>query len=340
MKIWILLLSLLFLKCNSDLKKDFKISLQETSRKFTPQDTLRLDIVNQKNHPIDSIVYQLGKKKISPNESLIKHPLGIHLLTATVYSSGKKNEYQQQISILSNAPPKLYSYTIVNEYPHDKNAYTQGLEFYRDTLYESTGLRGKSSLRKVDYATGEVYQKINLDKVYFGEGISILNDKLYQLTWQGNMGFQYDLDQLKMERSFPYQNSKEGWGLCNDGENLYKSDGSHQIWILDSKTQNEIDKIQVMTDKNALNKINELEWVDGKIYANTYQFKKEVGIIINPLSGAVEGVIDFSGLKSKVEQVPNLDVLNGIAYHPKRKTFFVTGKNWSKLFEVKISLKP
>ena len=109
MKIWILLLSLLFLKCNSDLKKDFKISLHETSRKFTPQDTLRLDIVNQKNHPIDSIVYQLGKKKISPNESLIKHPLGIHLLTATVYSSGKKNEYQQQISILSNAHPKLYS---------------------------------------------------------------------------------------------------------------------------------------------------------------------------------------------------------------------------------------
>ncbi|MEK9517532.1 MAG: glutaminyl-peptide cyclotransferase, partial [Flavobacteriaceae bacterium] len=217
-----------------------------------------------------------------------------------------------------------------------KTAYTQGLEFYRDTLYESTGLKGKSSLRKVDFKTGEVYKQIALDQVYFGEGISILNDKLYQLTWQGNMGFQYQPDQLKMERSFSYQNSKEGWGLCNDRQRLYKSDGTHQIWILDPQTQKEMDKIQVMTDKNALKKINELEWVDGKIYANTYQFKKEVGIIIDPQSGAVEGVIDFSGLKSKVEQVSNLDVLNGIAYHPKRKTFFVTGKNWSKLFEVKI----
>ena len=120
---------------------------------------------------------------------------------------------------------------------------------------------------------------------------------------------------------------------------MYKSDGSHQIWILDPKTQRENGKIQVMTDKSALQKINELEWVDGKIFANTYQFKKEVGIIIDPNSGAVNGVIDFSGLKSKVDQVSNLDVLNGIAYHRKRKTFFVTGKNWSKLFEVKIKLK-
>ena len=142
-----------------------------------------------------------------------------------------------------------------------------------------------------------------------------------------------------MEKSFAYQESKEGWGLCNDGKKLYKSDGSHQIWILDAENQKEIGKIQVMTDKNALKKINELEWVNGKIYANTYQFKKEVGIIINPKKGAVEGVIDFSGLKSKVEQLSNIDVLNGIAYHPSRKTFFVTGKNWSKLFEVRISPK-
>ena len=123
------------------------------------------------------------------------------------------------------------------------------------------------------------------------------------------MGFQYDPNQLKMEKSFAYQESKEGWGLCNDGKKLYKSDGSHQIWILDPENQKEIGKIQVMTDKNALKKINELEWVNGKIYANTYQFKKEVGIIINPKKGAVEGVIDFSGLKSKVEQLSNLDVL-------------------------------
>ena len=336
MKIWILLLSLLLLKCNTDITKDFRLSVLEKSKKFTPNDTLKFNIVNKKNHPIDSVVYRLDGIKISDVQPLNNKSLGIYDLTASVYLSGKKLEYKEKITIVSPSKPKLYTYTILNEYPHDKTAYTQGLEFYRDTLFESTGIRGKSSLRKVNFKTGEVFKQIALDQVYFGEGISILNDKLYQLTWQGDMGFQYQPDQLKMERSFAYQKSKEGWGLCNDGQRLYKSDGTHQIWILDPQTQKETDKIQVMTDKNALKKINELEWVDGKIYANTYQYKKEVGIIIDPQSGAVDGVIDFSGLKSKVEQVSNLDVLNGIAYHPKRKTFFVTGKNWSKLFEVKI----
>jgi glutaminyl-peptide cyclotransferase len=340
MKIWILLLSLLFLKCNGDLSKDFKLTVLEKSKKYTPNDTLRFKLINKKNHPIDSVVYQLEGQKIDELHPLKNRTLGIYDLTASVYVSGRKSDYAEKITIVAPVKPKLYTYSIINEFPHDKTAYTQGLEFYRDTLYESTGLRGKSSLRKVDFKTGKVLQKIDLDKVYFGEGISILNNKLYQLTWQGEMGFQYKPDHLKMERSFAYQDSKEGWGLCNDGQNLYKSDGTHQIWILDGNTQKEIGKIQVMTDKNALKKINELEWVEGKIYANTYQFKKEVGVIINPQTGAVEGVIDFSGLKRKVEQVSNLDVLNGIAYHPKRKTFFVTGKNWSKLFEVKINLKP
>ena len=336
MKIWILFLSLLLLKCNTDLTRDFRLSIDEKNKKFTPDDTLKFNLLNKKNHTIDSIVYHLEGKKISNDQPLNNKRLGIYNLKALVYVSGNKFEYKENISIVSPSKPQLFTYDIVNEYPHDKTAYTQGLEFYRDTLYESTGLRGKSSLRKVDFKSGKIYNQVALDKVYFGEGITILNDKLFQLTWQGNMGFQYQPDKLKIERSFAYQDSKEGWGLCNDGKIIYKSDGSNQIWILDPDTQKEIDKIQVMTDKNAIRKVNELEWVEGKIYANTYQFNKEVGIIIDPKSGSVEGVIDFSGLKSKVEQVPNLDVLNGIAYHRERKTFFVTGKNWSKLFEVKI----
>ena len=336
MKIWILFLSLLLLKCNTDLTRDFRLSIDKKNKKFTPDDTLKFNLLNKKNHTIDSIVYHLEGKKISNDQPLNNKRLGIYNLKALVYVSGNKFEYKENISIVSPSKPQLFTYDIVNEYPHDKTAYTQGLEFYRDTLYESTGLRGKSSLRKVDFKSGKIYNQVALDKVYFGEGITILNDKLFQLTWQGNMGFQYQPDKLKIERSFAYQDSKEGWGLCNDGKIIYKSDGSNQIWILDPETQKEIDKIQVMTDKNAIRKVNELEWVEGKIYANTYQFNKEVGIIIDPKSGSVEGVIDFSGLKSKVEQVPNLDVLNGIAYHRERKTFFVTGKNWSKLFEVKI----
>jgi glutamine cyclotransferase len=137
-----------------------------------------------------------------------------------------------------------------------------------------------------------------------------------------------------MQKSFPYQDSKEGWGLCNDGKYLYKSDGSNRIWIIDPITYGELGSIQIMTHKSKLKNINELEWVNGKIYANTYQFKKEVSVIIDPQSGAVEGVIDFSGLKEQVDQHPQLNVLNGIAYHKKRNTFFITGKNWSKLFEV------
>ncbi|MEC7173599.1 MAG: glutaminyl-peptide cyclotransferase [Bacteroidota bacterium] len=336
MKIWILFLSLLLLKCNTDLTRDFRLSIDKKNKKFTPDDTLKFNLLNKKNHTIDSIVYHLEGKKISNDQPLNNKRLGIYNLKALVYVSGNKFEYNENISIVSPSKPHLFTYDIVNEYPHDKTAYTQGLEFYRDTLYESTGLRGKSSLRKVDFKSGKIYNQVALDKVYFGEGITILNDKLFQLTWQGNMGFQYQPDKLKIERSFAYQDSKEGWGLCNDGKIIYKSDGSNQIWILDPDTQKEIDKIQVMTDKNAIRKVNELEWVEGKIYANTYQYNKEVGIIIDPKSGSVEGVIDFSGLKSKVEQVPNLDVLNGIAYHRERKTFFVTGKNWSYLFEVKI----
>jgi glutamine cyclotransferase len=150
------------------------------------------------------------------------------------------------------------------------------------------------------------------------------------------MGFVYDKESLSMEKSFPFGNSKEGWGLCNDGNNLFKSDGTHRIWTLDPETYEEKGSIQVMTHKAALKNLNELEYVNGKIYANTYQFQKDVVVIIDPKSGAVEGVVDFSGLKAKVKEHPELNVFNGIAYHPERKTFFVTGKNWDKLFEVKI----
>ena len=142
-----------------------------------------------------------------------------------------------------------------------------------------------------------------------------------------------------MERSFNYDQSKEGWGLCNDGTQLYKSDGTAKIWTLDADSQKELSYIEATTNKTILSKINELEWVEGAIYANTYQAQKDVVVIINPANGAVEGIINFAGLRKKVEQLPNLDVLNGIAYHPGRKTFFVTGKNWSKLFEVTLEKK-
>jgi len=154
------------------------------------------------------------------------------------------------------------------------------------------------------------------------------------LTWQSQEGLVYELETMNLLNKFPYGESKEGWGLCNDGEQLYKSDGTDKIWILNSDTLEEESYIQPTTNKTVLNQMNELEWVEGEIYANTYQ--KDGVVIINPKNGAVEGVVDFSGLRDKVKQHSNLDVLNGIAYHKASKRLFVTGKNWNKLFEVKL----
>ena len=208
------------------------------------------------------------------------------------------------------------------------------MEFYNGELYESTWQRGESKLRKVNYKTGEVLKNVDLANEYFGEGLTVLNDKIYQLTWQRGTGFIYNVNTLEKEGSFKYGKSKEGWGICNDDNVLYKSDGTEKIWTLYPKSLIEGDYIQVFTNKGRINNINELEWINGKIYANRYQ--KNGVAIINPTNGAVEGVVDFSPLKKKVTQHPKLDVLNGIAYNPETNTIFVTGKRWDKLFEVEI----
>ena len=328
-----------FLKCSSNTSEDFSIKIDSNSKKLTNNDSINLSINNNKNYLIDSVHFFLNEEKINQIYSLKNLKLGSQSIKASIFSNGENIIKQTNIKIFADSPPILYTYEILNEYPHDQEAYTQGLEFYNDTLYESTGLKGKSTIRKLNYKTGEIYSIQPLDAVYFGEGLTFINDKLIQLTWREGIGFQYDPITLEIERSFSYDKSKEGWGLCNDGEKIYKSDGTNLLWILDSKTQKEIEHIQVMTNKSSLNKINELEYVNGKIFANTYQFDKDVAVIIDPKNGMVEGVIDFSGLKNKVNQHPKLDVLNGIAYNKKSKTFFITGKNWNKLFELNIYKK-
>ena len=231
----------------------------------------------------------------------------------------------------------MYSYKIINEYPHDIRSYTQGLEFHNGELYESTGQYRESKLRKVNYKTAEVLNNINLEAQYFGEGLTILNDKIYQLTWQEQIGFIYDVNTFKKTSSFKYGQSKEGWGLCNNGFQIYKSDGTEHIWLLDTNTLAEKEKLQVYTNKGKVGSLNELEWINGKIYANIYQ--RNGVVIINPDNGAVEGVIDFSPLRKLVKQHQGLDVLNGIAYNPDTNTIFVTGKRWDKLFEVEVIKK-
>ena len=324
--------------CGSD-NNTPKITLKPNANTYVYGDTLAIKLRHKKDMVIDSTHYFLNTNKLILPHVFSNEKLGDHQLRAIHYVAGKEIDSKRSIRLLNNRAPELWTYSIINEFPHDKTAYTQGLEFDGDILYESTGLNGKSSLRKVKFSKGEIVQSIPLDASYFGEGLTLLGQKVYQLTWQKNTAFVYDKTNLKLLSSFNYDKSKEGWGLCNDGTYLYKSDGTAKIWRLDPDTGVEFDYVEATTHKTILTKINELEWVDGKIYANTYQSQKEVAVVINPQTGAIEKVIDFTGLKDKVEQIPSLNVLNGIAYHPERKTFFVTGKNWSKVFEVTLQKK-
>ncbi|MBU3822374.1 glutaminyl-peptide cyclotransferase [Flavobacteriaceae bacterium XHP0103] len=333
----IIFLSVLIVSCGSNTgqrKSDFIIKTNAKDNTISNNETLSVSIENPKNHQIDSVSYTFEGKKIGENVNLKDFKLGNQTIEATVYFNGEKQTVSKNIIILNNEPPKIYTYKIINEYPHDITSYTQGLEFYNDTLYESTGQYKESKLRKVDYQTGKVYQNINLADEYFGEGLTVLNDKLYQLTWQKGIGFVYDAQTLNKLNNFKYGKSKEGWGLCNDEQTIYKSDGTEDIWLLNPETLVEENHIQVYTNKGKIVGINEMEWINGDIYANRYQ--KDGVAIINPNNGAVIGVIDFSPLKKLVTQHQGLDVLNGIAYNPKTKTIFVTGKRWDKLFEVEI----
>ena len=324
---------LIILNCSSDLSSGFKIQIKSSSDKILLDDEIFINVISPNNKIIDSVEYYLNGELVSNEVKLVDYKVGENNVSVKIFSNNETISINKKFDIYSNIEPEIMTYNVISEYTHDKNAYTQGLEFYKNQLYESTGLNGKSTLRKSDYKSGEILNIVNLDYEYFGEGLTVINDKIYQLTWKNNIGIIYDLDFNKIG-TFDYGNSKEGWGLCNDGEFIYKSDGTNKIWVLDPETLEEIRFIEVLTNKSRIRNINELEYIDGKIYANTYQFNRDVVIVINPLNGVVEKVIDFSGIRDRVTQKADLDVMNGIAFFDGK--MFVTGKNWDKLFEVEI----
>ncbi|TMM56941.1 glutaminyl-peptide cyclotransferase [Maribacter algarum] len=338
---------LLFLACGGENHQPqdlFAIKLEGDKKQFQQNESIDIGLDNKLDKTIKSVRYSIDGKELTVSNNSITFDiptLGNKTLKAVVDYDETSVEISKNIKILAEKAPELYTYEIIKEYPHDNRAYTQGLEFYQDTLYESTGKKGRSSLRKVDYKTGKVLKQIDLDNTIFGEGMTILNGKIYQLTWQSHIGYVYDLKDFKKIDSFQYGESKEGWGLANDGEKLFKSDGTENIWFLNPETLVEEGHTQTVTNSSIFNKTNELEYVAGKLYANVYQ--KSGVMIIDAKSGAIEGVVNFGGLSKKVTKTPNWvdtdNVLNGIAYHPTRKTFFVTGKDWDKLFEVKIIKK-
>ena len=230
------------------------------------------------------------------------------------------------------AQPREYGYQVVHVYPHDRNAFTQGLEFRAGFLYEGTGLNGHSTLRKVKLETGEVVQQISLSPEYFGEGITVINQQIIELTWRTETGFVYDQNSFRRLRPFSYPG--EGWGLANDGAQIYMSDGTPQIRVWDTMTLQEKKRITVRDGTAPVTYLNELEWVRGEIYANVWQTDRIVRI--SPTDGRVLGWVDLSGILPAADRTEHIDVLNGIAYDVLGDRLFVTGKLWPKLFEIKI----
>lgn len=226
----------------------------------------------------------------------------------------------------------VYTYEIVNVYPHDRNAFTQGLVFQDGILYEGTGLHGRSTLRKVELETGRVLQLGALPAQFFGEGVTVYGDEIIQLTWQSNVGFVYDKDSFELLQTFNYPT--EGWGITHDGERLIMSDGTATLHFLEPETFEEINRIQVRDNAGPVVRLNELEYIRGEIYANVWQTDRIARI--DPLTGQVTGWIDLAGLLSAQDRSQPVDVLNGIAYDAENDRLFVTGKLWPKLFEIEL----
>jgi glutamine cyclotransferase len=229
--------------------------------------------------------------------------------------------------------PVLYGYKVVAVYPHDPSAFTQGLVFDNGSLYESTGLYGSSTIRKVDLESGRILQIRSLPANYFGEGIAIVGDKIFQLTWRERRGFVYDKQTFELLGEFSYPT--EGWGLTFDGKRLIMSDGSTKLYFLDPENFEILYTVEVRDGKKAIANLNELEFVEGFIYANVWMEDRIA--IIEPENGRVVGWIELSGIYT--ERKDPEDVLNGIAYDREKKRLFVTGKRWSKLSEIEIMPK-
>ncbi len=261
--------------------------------------------------------------------------LGNNSLTVeAVKTDGQNNSRSQVISVFSNEPAQKYTYQIIKNYPHAKEHYTQGLEFYNNSLYEGTGEYGTSGLYKKRYETGGIDKTVELEDKYFGEGITILNEKIYQLTYKHQKGFVYQLADFALIDTFTFR-SAEGWGLTNDGKNLIMSDGTHLLTWINPADFSVVKTLQVANNRGLMTNLNELEYVNGTIYANIYT--TDVIVQIDPVTGKVISEINLTGILDMYKKPGDkIDYLNGIAFNKTTGNLFVTGKYWPKMFEIKL----
>ncbi len=313
----------------------------EQGKEYVLGQDVRVELDVPKGETVSSVTYMLDEKLLGKSADAAPVTfksadlsLGYKLLSAIVDHNQTKDTITVNIVFKSAVKPAIYGYQVVNTFPHDTTSYTQGLEYHDGRFLESTGEYGTSTLRWVDPKTGKSLQRIDIDKQYFAEGSTLIDNKVVMLTWQNNMGIVYDASSFKQLSTFPYQNSREGWGLTFDGKQLLKSDGTNRIWFLNKDNLVEEKYIEVYDDKGQVDQLNELEYIDGKLYANIYQSDRIA--IINPATGVVEAYIDASGILPKTDSYSNTDVLNGIAWDAKGKRLYITGKKWDKLFEIKM----
>ena len=327
--------------CKSQ-KNKFEFKNPEAGMRVAYGEQIKLTL-NFPTEALDSVVYSVDGVVIERKKdtsSVIfdsnKYQLGDRSLSAKIYAEGKEDIAYSNVMVLPPAP-KNYAFEVVNTFPHDDKAYTQGLQFADGALYETTGNPDDlpeivTSIRKVDLASGKVIKIEKPQENFFGEGMTIVGDKIVFLTWKKNKGYFVDKNTFKTLSSFQYENSKEGWGLTYDGKQLIKSDGTNRLYFLNAETGKEEGSIAVYDDNGAVNSLNELEYIDGKVYANIYG--QDIIVVINLSNGVVEAKINLVGINP--EKKPYHNELNGIAYDSVGKRLFVTGKLWPKLYEIKL----
>lgn len=271
--------------------------------------------------------------KISQTTFVILFILSIIVSTAACNNGNNPDKGHSAPSTSNDPSPRILSHSIINAYPHDTSSYTQGLTFYNGELYEGTGLEGKSKLMKVDLKTGKAIQQIRLAKDIFGEGIAILRDTMYQLTWKNKVVYVYTLKDFKKVKEFPL--STEGWGMTHDGSRLIVSTGSGDLYYYDPSTFRLLSKSGIKEGANLTFNLNELEYIDGFVYANQYEYPYILKI--DPRAGKVVAKFDMSDMWNRVKAIyPDAEVPNGIAYNAVTKNFYVTGKNWPELYEIQL----
>ncbi len=321
------------------IRKSTKISSPKQNQSFIRGVNVPVSLTTTENFPLDSVVIIVGDARsvftgTSFEVVIPTQKVGSWRLLIKVYSKDKSETHYRKVIILPENPPQEMTYSVQNTFPHSINDYTQGLLIKDGFLYESTGQRGKSSFKKKEINTGKTLKAINLPSELFGEGLALIHDEFYQLTWTSGQGFVYN---AKMEqiRTFSYP-VQEGWGLTTLNKELILTDETEKLYFMDSQNFTVRRELEVYTNEGKVDALNELEVIGQLIYANVYQ--EDFIVVIDPETGEVLQKIDFTGLLS-IEEAQNADVLNGIAQNPETGKIYITGKLWPKLFEITIEPK-